>query len=767
MRLAFLDLPDDQVDLISTARQAPDVDLVLVVHADPDALALKIAEVLQIPRSTEPLDLLQLKPDRVALPSLDSPGAAALLRAGISPGIFTALHDLPAVLSEGLLSSVATNGEPTPIEEWEEGFEEATGTGATLGTIREALALSEDRQRLFREILALAVAEAGADAGSIMVVDEEEGELRIAFADGLSPDTVRTTRQRIGEGVAGSVARDGKPLIINERVSDPRYQDSRERSRIAAAMSAPILLDGRVIGVLNVSSDRPGKRFVEEDLTRLTELGAQTSAILDRVVRRSRSDLDAIEFRARRALEQAFQTSEAPLAERLRAATTRLADQLTAGAANVYLADPAQRRFTVISSGSAPGSEGTIPIARGIVARAHQEGEAFFLATRVAPPDWRAGESTPNLLVAPIIGARAHGVLTLECVTRIETDLEAFTRLTSRVAGYLARLIESQRDDGGARRSALLALLSDIAPRLMVVREPEALVVETLGAVRGLFPHGLVAVRLLGRDDELVLRTAYDGPDDERARVHEREASLAAKVIAEGLELSPATMEEIDLHGPSIESGDGLAAVVPVRTSDRVAGSIGVVLRSEDVRDGAGLAPPELEALRKVALYASIAWEHVRGLGGAERETHDRLTGLLAGAGLEARIEEEVKRAERYHDRFLLTVCVFPQFTRLASQHGPAWSERLLREFAVALSRNVREVDAVARIGDGRFAVLSPETDKDSGALLRRLDLLVPRLECVRTLPDPSDVRLEGRQFTYPDEIPTGGELLALIRDDH
>ena len=393
MKLAFLDLPDDQVDLISTARQSADVELVLVVHADSEALSLKIAEVLQIPRSTEPLDLLSLKPDRVALPSLDSPGAAALLRAGISPGIFTPLDQLPSLLREA--PQPAVNGEPTPIEEWEEEFDEATGTATTLGTIREALALSEDRQRLFREILALAIAETGADAGSLMIVDEEERDLRIAFADGLSPDTVRTTRQKIGEGVAGKVAQDGKPLIINDRISDPRYQDSRERHRIVAAMSAPILLDGRVIGVLNVSSDSAGKRFEEEELVRLTELGGQISAILDRVVRRSRSDLDAAEFRARRALEDAFQTAESPLLERLRAAATRLADQLEAGAAHVYIADPGQKRFTMISAGSAPGVEGSIPIGRGIVARAYREGEAFFLATRVAPPDGRAAASRP------------------------------------------------------------------------------------------------------------------------------------------------------------------------------------------------------------------------------------------------------------------------------------------------------------------------------------------------------------------------------------
>jgi diguanylate cyclase (GGDEF)-like protein len=174
-----------------------------------------------------------------------------------------------------------------------------------------------------------------------------------------------------------------------------------------------------------------------------------------------------------------------------------------------------------------------------------------------------------------------------------------------------------------------------------------------------------------------------------------------------------------------------------------------------------------MDALRKLALYVSIAWEHVRGLGGGdEPDSKDRLTGLLTGTGLEVRIQDEVKRAERYHEGFLLTLCAIAEFPLLGQRHGKEFSDRLLREFGASLARNVREVDTVARVGEGRFAVLSPETDKDSGALLKRLDLLLPRLECVREMESPSEVRLLGRQYAYPDEIATGGELIALIRGE-
>src|SRR5258705_2609190 len=143
MKLAFLDLPDERVDLISRARHDSNIEIVLVAHPDPEALALKIAEVLQIPRSNEPLDLLPLKPDLVALPSLASPSAAALVRAGISERIFVTLDDLAA---DWTAVPVPVAEEPVqPIENWESRYDEEAAS-SRLNRIRAALALSEDRQ---------------------------------------------------------------------------------------------------------------------------------------------------------------------------------------------------------------------------------------------------------------------------------------------------------------------------------------------------------------------------------------------------------------------------------------------------------------------------------------------------------------------------------------------------------------------------------------------------------------------------------------------
>jgi GGDEF domain-containing protein len=765
MKLAFLDLPDERVDLISKARHDPNIEIVLVAHPDPEALALKIAEVLQIPHSTEPLDLLPLKPDRVALPSLASPSASALVRAGISDRIFVTLEDLSGDWPAAARPAVE---EANPIELWESRYDEVAGN-SRLGRIRAALALSEDRQFLFSEVLALAVEQSSADAGSIMVVDEEAGELRIAFADGLSADVVRTTRQRIGEGIAGSVAREGTALIINEPVSHARHREERERSRPVAAMSAPLKVEGRTIGVINVSSSRPGTAFSGEHLTKLNGIAEQISGILDRTIRVARRDRDALELRVRREIEIAFSRKGLDLVERLRMAAGRIAELLGAEAAQIHVADESLDRFRTVSSAGRFGEEGELPLHHGLLARALSATKPLFLAARSGrPAGWEGEEPSTNLLLAPLSGSRPLGVLALECVGPAAADTDEFEGLCGRIAEFLARTIEGQADESElSRRSALLGNLADIAARVMTSHSAETLLSEVLGALRTLFPGGLVTTRIRGEGGGFLFRSAFEGAEPEHQRALEHESTLARRAVESKRELTSMGLPPEELRRVITEHGVSAYAFIPVRIDEDVDGVLGVLRPA--ARRGAepapGLSRLDVQTLRKLALYVSLSMENARRAGARpERTIQDPLTGLLAIGGFDARVEEEVKRAERYRERFLLTVLAVSDFDRLADQGGTAWADSFQKEFAQALRRNVREVDALARIGSGRFAVLSPASDKDGGAFLRRLETLLGQLPSVRSMFRPDDARLSGRQYYFPDEIATGGELLSLVR---
>jgi diguanylate cyclase (GGDEF)-like protein len=351
------------------------------------------------------------------------------------------------------------------------------------------------------------------------------------------------------------------------------------------------------------------------------------------------------------------------------------------------------------------------------------------------------------------------GVIAIENRSLKEEETEEETRLVVRLGRLIAQHLEQHRDEGSIRQEQLLAKLADIAPRLMVPHDTDSLLLETAAALRTICSSGLVSARLRGQDDEVALRTSIAGSTADPTGLTKLDEELATLAVRDGKEsASP------DTAG----AGEEVRFVcVPVRSADRVVGAVAAVVPRNDGAS-APLGAPELEAIRKLALYAALAWERTQNAEApAPAATADPATGLIAASALEARVLEEVKRAERYHDKFLLTLCAIAGYQDLLERQGAEWTEGLIQDFAKSLSRNVREVDLVARVGAGRFAVLSPETDKDHGAMLKRLDQLLLEAQKARELPYTEQVQLIGRQYVFPEDVPTGGEMVALLRGSY
>lgn len=119
------------------------------------------------------------------------------------------------------------------------------------------------------------------DAVSLMTLDESGGQLRVTAYSGQRKHTgIRDAVVRLGEGVAGTVARNRSPLILGREFDAKRFPGFQKKSRtITSAMVAPVVVGKKVVGVLNVSSTNPAVSYTGDDLRVLCVLAEHAGIV--------------------------------------------------------------------------------------------------------------------------------------------------------------------------------------------------------------------------------------------------------------------------------------------------------------------------------------------------------------------------------------------------------------------------------------------------------------------------------------------------------
>lgn len=115
-----------------------------------------------------------------------------------------------------------------------------------------------------------------ADSGSIMLLNDKTNQLEIKAAINIEQKIIDNTKTKIGEGIAGWVAKEGKPLLLMDGVTFTGNRDLKD------AVSIPIILKEKVLGVLNLNNEGSMPRsFNTKDLDFLTALSSQAASVIN------------------------------------------------------------------------------------------------------------------------------------------------------------------------------------------------------------------------------------------------------------------------------------------------------------------------------------------------------------------------------------------------------------------------------------------------------------------------------------------------------
>jgi signal transduction histidine kinase len=194
---------------------------------------------------------------------------------------------------------------------------------------------------LFRHIVDGAADSLSADEASLMLVEGDD--LRVASSTRTPAGEAESWQQRsrLGEGVAGWVAQTGSAVLLSEGDDLSRFPNLVPKGgRIQSAVSVPLEVGGRVVGVLNANRLADGARFTSSDLAVLRLFASTAALAIDQasLLQRAQARTRAVE--ALLAVVDAFVTGAEP-ARALRAVMPRLATAFRPSQALAFLAPAA------------------------------------------------------------------------------------------------------------------------------------------------------------------------------------------------------------------------------------------------------------------------------------------------------------------------------------------------------------------------------------------------------------------------------------------
>ena len=150
-----------------------------------------------------------------------------------------------------------------------------------LTDMSRGMSLSLESKRCFKEMIEKLSKLLSADVISLMLLDEKKGELTIHMAKGVREEIIKEAKAKLGEGIAGRVAKDLKPILIEDFNKHPelKTRDGR-RYKTNSCVSVPLVVEGSVVGVINVTDKTDGTSFTKDDLDVLMSIADNVAGVI-------------------------------------------------------------------------------------------------------------------------------------------------------------------------------------------------------------------------------------------------------------------------------------------------------------------------------------------------------------------------------------------------------------------------------------------------------------------------------------------------------
>jgi len=542
-----------------------------------------------------------------------------------------------------------------------------------------------DLPTLLQAIVKRAALLLDAPGGGLYLCDPDQEETRCVVSYNTLRDYTGTVL-KYGEGAAGIVAQTGEPLIIDDyRTWSGRAAAYEEEQPFTAVLSAPMIWQGQVTGVIHVLHDVGTRRFTQADLGLLALFANHAAIAVENTRLYQETQQRALQQETLRETALALTTAldRNQVIERI---LSQLQQVVPYDSASVQLLQG--DRLVIIGGHGFPN----LPDLLGISFPADGDNpnrevmrtlSPFIL--KDAPAVYEVFREEPHRQIAirswlgvpMLIGEQLVGMIALDkCEPGFYTQEHA--RLAEAFAAQAAIAIENARlfEEIEERRLYLEGVLGS-APDAIVTLDDRFQVVEWNTGAERLF--GYSREEAVGQHlDHLVT-----SPD-----VLKEAIGFTQRVLG-GKELPPTEAVRYRKDGSPV---DVIVAGSPIFVGDELIGAVAVYT---DITARVRME----ETLRALALL-------------------DELTGLYNRRGFSILAEQQLKMAHRAKRRMVLLFADFNGLKRINDAFGHPEGDRALIEAAEALEETFRESDVIARFGGDEFVVLAIETNGSPAEVL-------------------------------------------------
>ena len=175
-----------------------------------------------------------------------------------------------------------------------------------LSKISKAITSDLYLEDILRLIVTVTAEVLGSNICSLMLVDEKTGELVIRASQSISEGYNKKPNLKIGEGVAGRVAKDNKPIVVRDVTKEKEYKhkDIAKKEGLCSLLCAPLAVKNKVIGVINCYTSKPHE-FSETEINVLTTIANEAAVAIENTELIVKSKVIQEELETRKRIERA------------------------------------------------------------------------------------------------------------------------------------------------------------------------------------------------------------------------------------------------------------------------------------------------------------------------------------------------------------------------------------------------------------------------------------------------------------------------------